>query len=1521
MKIYLFIMDKIVSFTLPTDIVGSFSFDENPKEENKLINVEARNGKWVIYSTSNVSIIDNNSIIPFTFLVLNNFYVLKRNDKNYLIYVTSLSLGNTEAYQYDNGLNLVIGNDSNANVQYQCPLLNNLRVRVFLDNNQLVLENIDKSSGVYVNNIALLADKYNLKIGDFINIYGLKIMILDKLLLMNNPGNSLTVLPNTNVYKYTFQQEQCNDIDVDEINLYNQNDYFSKSPRIRRNIESKKIKISPPPSLDDKQELPVILTVGPMLTMGATSATMLINTLSKINNNQITFKDSWTSIVSAGAMLISMLLWPTLTRVYNKKLKIKNKEEVNEKYNKYLSEKKQELTSELNLQRSIILENLVSVEECLNVIKSKNINFWSKRIEQNDFLTARIGIGNEKFAIMIEYPEEGFSIYEDELKKRTNEMLEQFKYIENVPVSYSFYDNIVTAIMGANKVKNINFLNNILVQLLSFYSYEDLKIVVFTNENNKKNWEYIKYLNHNFNNEKNFRFFASNVDTTKSLAEYLNDEVNKRNESDNRENVINKPHYLIIVDDYERVKRYDAIKVITELEKNIGFSMIILEDRLSKLPSKCNNFITIGSEQSGALKNSYEKQEQIVFHDEIIYNIDMSELVKILANVPIEFEEGIKSLPDAISFMEMENVGKVEQLNILNRWKNNDSVVTLKAEIGVDNQGDLMYLDLHEKYHGPHGLIAGTTGSGKSEFIITYILSMCINYSPDDIAFILIDYKGGGLALAFENKITGMSLPHLAGTITNLDKAEMDRTLVSIDSEVKRRQRMFNEAREKLEESTIDIYKYQRHYHEGRLDEPIPHLFIICDEFAELKSQQPEFMDNLISVARIGRSLGVHLILATQKPSGVVNDQIWSNTKFRVCLKVQDESDSREMLKRSEAASIKQAGRYYLQVGYDELFELGQSGWCGAKYYPSDKIVKQVDRSINFINDCGIFVKTAQDTSDIKIEAQGEQLSAIMKNIIEISNKINKKTKRLWLENIPSIILVDSLEKKYNFHVNKFVVEAVIGEYDAPEKQEQGIVTYNYLENGNTLIYGTDSSENEMLLNTLIYSTTKNHTSDEINFYIIDYGSESFRKYEKLLHIGGVVYAEEIEKYNNLIKLLREEMSRRKKIFANYGGEYFNYIKNTHNKLPIITVIINNFASFYEAIHSAYDDLPNLVRDSVRYGMVYICVGNATNSIPGRISQNFTNIYAYKLKDSSDYPYLFNVKSKLVPRSIEGRGILNNDGLHEFQTASIIENSDELNNYMQQFIQYQNQNNKFKAVQIPHLPSIVRLDNVKFAISSLKNIPVGIEKHTLNIHAIDSLANLGNIICANKIIDTLKLCHSLLFILKLIPSINLMVIDVSKTLQLDKSIYPNYYTNEMESVLDKINEYLEKLIETKSNIEGVIFVYNFSKFVSNIEDSEKLENFTKNIKKYEKISVIIVEEPKKLKEYQYDSWYKNIFDSGNGLWVGKGVSDQTVLKASSYSKEMELPYKSNMGFAIIDGDAVLIKYIDFVTKDEGEDDE
>ena len=406
----------------------------------------------------------------------------------------------------------------------------------------------------------------------------------------------------------------------------------------------------------------------------------------------------------------------------------------------------------------------------------------------------------------------------------------------------------------------------------------------------------------------------------------------------------------------------------------MGISLIIIDNKIVNIPDQCQSFVQL-SEAKCEYFESLVNNKPIQFEMDKNY-IDYFSCAKKLANIPIKIISKTEGqLPDKLGFLEMYDVGKIEQLNIKNRWEKNNPIQSLGVPVGYNQNGDKLIIDLHEKYHGPHGLIAGMTGSGKSEFLITYILSMALNFHPYEVQFILIDYKGGGLAGAFENEISHIKLPHLVGTITNLDANEIKRSLSSIESELKRRQRAFNEAREISGESTIDIYKYQKMYREGIVKEPVSHLFIISDEFAELKNQQPEFMVQLISTARIGRSLGVHLILATQKPSGVVDPQIWSNTRFRVCLRVQEKSDSNEVIKSPDAAYLKQTGRFYFQVGFNEIYELGQAAWAGGMYVPSEKNKKNINDSIDFINNIGDIIKSVEKKKKIeKTNSYGEEL-------------------------------------------------------------------------------------------------------------------------------------------------------------------------------------------------------------------------------------------------------------------------------------------------------------------------------------------------------------------------------------------------------------------------------------------------------------------------------------------------------------------------------------------------------------------
>ena len=634
---------------------------------------------------------------------------------------------------------------------------------------------------------------------------------------------------------------------------------------------------------------PLLYVIGPMISMGMVSLMMGYSSISNVISGEKDIYSALPNIIMCIAMLLTMIFWPLLNKSYQKKQSLKRENLRQEKYREYINEKRNTIHNEMEKERQVLLENYLPLEECYNIIMNRKRSLWEREIDQNDFLDLRLGLGSTTFKGIVKYPEERFSLEDDNLRNLVFDLGKESKELENVPINLSFTKNNISAIIGDGKQKTY-FINGLILQLITFHSYNDLKIVVFTNKRNESKWEYLKSLPHIWNNSKTVRYFATNYDEAKELSLNLEQVFQSRKSNNTNNDYIKntrdytnfQPYYFIIIDDFKAVRELEIIKDICNEKTNIGFTLTIINNRLTNLPNECHTFISIGDKKSGVFENELVSNKQKEFIADYNLNIDMYQCIKRLANIPIEIEKENSSLPTMLSFLEMYDVGRIEQLNIIEKWKNSNATKSLQAPIGIDKNRELFKLDLHEKAHGPHGLIAGMTGSGKSELIITYILSMAINYTPNEVNFILIDYKGGGLAGAFENKEAGIKLPHLAGTITNLDTIEMKRSLASIQSELRRRQRIFNEARDTLSESTIDIYKYQTLFRENLVKIPVPHLLIISDEFAELKDQQPDFMDELISTARIGRSLGVHLILSTQKPAGVVNDQIWSNSKFKI---------------------------------------------------------------------------------------------------------------------------------------------------------------------------------------------------------------------------------------------------------------------------------------------------------------------------------------------------------------------------------------------------------------------------------------------------------------------------------------------------------------------------------------------------------------------------------------------------------------------------------------------------------------
>ena len=1377
---------------------------------------------------------------------------------------------------------------------------------------------IDTKYGIYVNNSKV--DSINLESGDSIFIFGYTIIVLGDYIIINDPFNNLKLNSENIISKPlpVYMGELLPTDEDDLASLYTENDYFSRQPRFTTSVTTQELKIDSPPAKNEPDETPVLLTIGPMITMTMTSAVSVSTSVINLMNGNATLKSVWPALLIAAAMIASTVLWPSLMKKYNKKKQKQKEEERQKKYTYYLAEKRQKITNIRNNQYQVLIENFPEPRDLKNIIMNRKRNLWERQISSNDFLNVRLGIGTIPLKLHLSYGVEDFTMIEDNLKDELNKVAATAKDIPNSPVTIDLTERNKLVMIGETYYKE-SMLKSILLQLVTYHAYNDLKLVFMLSDTSSQIWEDVKILPHTWSDAKDVRFFANTYDEMSKLSFLLeqvymsrkyNDEDDGKRSERNIDYKSVQPYYLIIIDNIKKNKNVEIIDKILKEPGNLGFGLIILNDGIANLPNECNDFLTLDGRNSAILKSDLNKENQQSFAMDNTDEINLGLMFEKLSNIPIKPGEGFDELKSSVGFLEMYKVGRVEQLNVLDRWENNNPVNSLSVPIGVRTDGELFTLDLHEKFHGPHGLIAGMTGSGKSEFIITYILSMCLNFSPEEVSFVLIDYKGGGLTGAFENKLTGVKLPHLAGTITNLDTAEIKRSLSSIQSELKRRQELFNEAKLKLNESTLDIYKYQQLYRAGKLDTPISHLFIVSDEFAELKSQQSEFMDELISTARIGRSLGVHLILATQKPAGVVDDQIWSNSKFKVCLKVQERADSMDVIKRPDAVTLKKAGRFYLQVGYNDYFAIGQSAYSGTKYIPRDKIAKSVNRDITFINNIGDAVKTVETVKREEGISQGEELPNVLKEICNAAKSKNIVAKKLWLDRIPAEIFVSNLIKKYSFVAKPWEIKAIIGEYDDPNNQRQDLLTLDFNDGGNTLIYGV--SGKEIMVSSIIYSLIVNHTPEELNIYILDFGSEMLGIFKSAPQVGDVVFVNDNEKLVNLFNTISKEVEKRKKLFSDYNGSYNLYIKSSGKTLPQIIIFINS----YEILAESFDDyvgvIASLTRECEKYGISFVITATGVNAVRGKTTQNFNKQFCLQFNDPSDYMNVLGHTHGMVPSEIEGRGLFKLNGeLYEFQTAYPYK-WDEINTFIKNVCNQLNQKVSTKAKTIAILPNHVRYVDIENSITDLRNVPVGIEKDTLAISTFDFAKNPLSLISAQETSLLDKFVASLGQVLQNINNVTFYMVDPSASIK-DTATFTNYYNENMADVFTQMQE----AQESNDGKTHVFMLYGIEAFLSafSSDDQRKIKTFFSNTKNHKNIRFIIADAISKIKSIEYEDFYRNCAQPIYAVWVGSGITEQFTIKSSTYNKETRAQIPNDFGYNVDRGQAKNIKMLDFYTEE------
>lgn len=790
-----------------------------------------------------------------------------------------------------------------------------------------VLEDKSKN-GLFVNDERVIG-KRQLEFGDHIHIWSVDMVYLGTVLAIRMGDNVKVQDPRL------ISRNEDDAIQPKEGLAGEEKKIYHRAPRKIERLETDAVEIEAPPAPKEQSDTPFFMAVGPAMTMAIPMVmSSVIAVLGARSTGAQASTFMYTGIITSVSSALIGAAWAVNNIRYGKTRARKEENHRFEAYGEYLIKCTEQIKGKYNHNAKALLNMYPSAEICASADMERDSMLWGRNNTHDDFLRHRLGLGDCPFQVPIRIPKEKFTLINDSLADRPQFIQDSYHILHQVPICLNLLEErLVGVIGGRDKEGAYQIIYSLVAQIAAQNCYTDVKMAFSFQEQSAQEgrWEFARWLPHVWSPDKKVRYVAGNRNEASDLFYELTKVLRFRSEeqpSAGSRKKIYKPYYILFVEEQSYLDGELLTKYIFDEGNDLGMTVVLMAESHENLPNACECVIQNDTAFHG--KYNARTGERTAISFDAMNQAGLERMARRLSGLEVNETEVGGDIPNAITFFDMYGVSSLSEFHVEERWKKNRTYENMKALVGQRIGGAPCYLDIHEKYHGPHGLVAGTTGSGKSETLQTYMLSLAINFSPDDIGFFIIDYKGGGMANLFNG------LPHLLGQISNLSGNQVRRAMVSIKSENKRRQRIFNE------HGVNNINAYTMLYKNGEAKQPVPHMFIIIDEFAELKREEGDFMKELISVAQVGRSLGVHLILATQKPSGTVDDNIWSNSKFRLCLRVQDRQDSIDMLHKPDAAYLTQAGRCYLQVGNDELYELFQSGWSGAAYDEDAENSRQV---------------------------------------------------------------------------------------------------------------------------------------------------------------------------------------------------------------------------------------------------------------------------------------------------------------------------------------------------------------------------------------------------------------------------------------------------------------------------------------------------------------------------------------------------------------------------------------------------
>ena len=1009
---------------------------------------------------------------------------------------------------------------------------------------------------------------------------------------------------------------------------------FKKSPRLRETIPDDTFDLQSPPSIGGKPTiswlnvlLPPVLTVGVMLAI----CYFVTNTMTML-------------YFSAPMTLIGVLM--SVIRYKSEKKKYLAAQQLRlEKYDSYLDEQIEKIEKCVQEQRRIMTQEAPSTQQCVYLAEGPDRQLWDRRTRDLDFLRLRLGKGSVSASIAIKYARKMLSMEEDVLADRPTQIAGKYREVTDCPIAIDFGKYPTCGVIGERQ-DCVKLGKNLIIQATAHQSYDDLRVVVLCDADERDEWAFCRWLPHVFDESRSQRFIADNPAQQKSLLNRLEETLAQRwaelsEGNDENRRTVATPFYLFVCASLS-VSGHSIMRYLTANDRRLGVGAFFLFDRMEDLPKECFYIADLSAKPFTVYEREQASKKRNFELDHLAPD-QHHHYARMLPPLRIDPKAGKVGLPTSISFLQGYNAQRPQMIALERYWQNAAPERGMAVPIGVRDTGEPFLFDIHEKHHGPHGLIAGMTGSGKSEMVQSWILSMAVHFPPESVSFVLIDFKGTGLLLPLKN------LPHLAGSISDLDSS-IGRNLIALENELTRRKALLDRYQ------VSNIAAYLNLFRKGQATEPLPYLFLVIDEFSEFKLRFPDFMQVVNRIFAIGRTLGVHIILLTQKPASVVDDKMTANTRFRWCLKVANSADSRDMLHHPDAAKITNPGRAFIQVGEDEVYEEIQSFWSGAPYNPYRSISLQRSTKVSVVDLYGNrLCYEPEKTTGYRSEKN--EIDAVVEYIDDYCRKNQvPRARAIWMSKLPEQLqLKDVLQIAFDgekWGKAEPGLRVTVGLLDDPRSQSQYPFYFNLSEDGHTAIYGAPGTGKTTLLHTVAMSIALAYPPDAVHLYMMDFGGGSLNLFRDIPHVGGVTVAGDDERIKKLADMLTDELKRRRKEIAALGlVSAASYRESTGKEMPYIVLLLDNFVPVLEMYPELEGFFQSIVRDGSSCDMYLIVTTGTPNTIPYRISQNIKACVALRMADKMDYAGIVGKTNGLEPENHPGRGLVRGNPPLEFQAA------------------------------------------------------------------------------------------------------------------------------------------------------------------------------------------------------------------------------------------------------------------------------